>query len=279
MQSIGYAYNNSTICPFYWQTPGGGGCYRGGEMQADELVMQPKKKRGRPRKVLGVRGAMADRTRLQRASLHERATEKLRSLIVRGDLAPESVLVESSSATCSACRGPRCARLSSCWRCRAGRAAPEPQRTHTSDPRGGDPRSVRGGERHRAGRRRACSPKDHAGAAGQPAPPAGRDRASVRPGDLQAYFTVNQEIHRAIVAAGQNAILCETHDWLFGRAERRAIWPSPPRGAGESRWREERAILAALAARDADAAGRLLGDHVLRTGSEVIEVLRPSAAA
>ena len=64
-------------------------------MQADELVMQPKKKRGRPRKVLGVRGAMADRTRLQRASLHERATEKLRSLIVRGDLAPESVLVES----------------------------------------------------------------------------------------------------------------------------------------------------------------------------------------
>ena len=37
--------------------------------------------------------------------------------------------------------------------------------------------------------------------------------------------------------------------------------------------------VAALAARDADAAGRLLGAPVLRTGSEVLEVLRPSAAA
>ena len=98
-------------------------------------------------------------------------------------------------------------------------------------------------------------------------------------GDLQAYFSVNQEIHRAIVAAAENATLRETHAWLLCRAERaRYLALSSPRRWGES-VAEHRAVLDALAARNADAAGRLLGAHVLRTGNEVVEVLRLSVAA
>jgi DNA-binding GntR family transcriptional regulator len=249
-------------------------------MQADELVMQLKKKRGRPRKVLGVRGAMADRTRLQRASLHERATEKLRSLIVRGDLAPESVLVESELCDLlGVSRTPlrealKLLAMQGLVELRQNRSAriPPIREEEIRDLF----EAVSGIERvaaELAARKITPEQLDNLRRLQDEI-----ERLFAR-GDLQAYFTVNQEIHRAIVAAGQNAILRETHDWLLGRAERaRYLALSSPRRWGESVV-EHRAILAALAARDADAAGRLLGAHVLRTGSEVIEVLRPSAAA
>ncbi len=68
-------------------------------------------------------------------------------------------------------------------------------------------------------------------------------------GDLQAYFSVNQEIHRAIVAAAENVTLRETHEWLLGRAERaRYLALSSPRRWGEL-VAEHRAILDALAVR------------------------------
>ena len=249
-------------------------------MRANELVMQPKKKRGRPRKVLGVGRAMADATRLQRASLHERATERLRTLIVRGELAPESVLVESELCDLlGVSRTPlrealKLLALQGLVELRQNRSARIPAI------REGDMRdlfeAVSGIERVAA---ELAAKKITPAQLGDLRRLQEEIECHFAQGNLQAYFTVNQEIHRAIVAAAENANLRETHGWLLGRAERaRYLALSSPRRWGES-VTEHRAILAALAARDADAAGRLLGAHVLRTGSEVIEVLRLSAAA
>ena len=249
-------------------------------MRTDELVMQPKKKRGRPRKVLGVGGATADSTRLHRTSLHERATERLRTLIVRGELAPESVLVESElCALLGVSRTPlrealKLLAMQGLVELRQNRSARIPP-IREEDIRDLF-EAVSGIERvaaELAARKITPARLDHLRGLQE------EIERHFADGDLQAYFSVNQQIHRAIVAAAENATLRETHEWLLGRAERaRYLALSSPRRWGEL-VAEHRAILDALAARNADTAGRLLGAHVLRTGSEVVEVLRLSAAA
>ena len=89
--------------------------------------------------------------------------------------------------------------------------------------------------------------------------------------ELGPYFDVNQQIHRLIVAGSHNQSLRDAHEILYGRAElvrRRAL-------GVRRRWdesvTEHRAILVALTARDPAMAGALLGGHVERTGSAVVE--------
>lgn len=102
-------------------------------------------------------------------------------------------------------------------------------------------------------------------------------------GDLSAYFAVNQAIHSAILAGAHNATLVEMHRWLFARAERARYFAL----GAHARWvesiQEHRDILAALAAREPDTAGRLLAAHVMHTGTGVLALLaageRAGAAA
>jgi DNA-binding GntR family transcriptional regulator len=249
-------------------------------MRTGELKMQPKKKRGRPRKVLGIGQPATDRTRLQRSSLHERATERLRTMIVRGELAPDSALVESELCDLlGVSRTP----LREALKLLAVQGLVELRQNRSARIPPIREEDIRDLFEAVSGIERAA-----AELAARRITPTQLDELRLlqdeierhfADGNLQVYFSVNQQIHRAIVVASGNATLLETHAWLLGRAERaRYLALSSPRRWGES-VNEHRAILGALSARDAEAAGRLLGAHVLRTGGEVIEVLRPSAAA
>jgi DNA-binding GntR family transcriptional regulator len=98
-------------------------------------------------------------------------------------------------------------------------------------------------------------------------------------GRLDAYFAINGDIHGLIVRAARNAPLREAHDTLLSRAERARYLAL----GAERRWSnsvdEHAAILAALERRDGDAAGRLLGAHVQRTGTALLEVLNKTTFA
>ena len=98
-----------------------------------------------------------------------------------------------------------------------------------------------------------------------------------RDGKLDDYFAINGEIHGLIVRAARNAPLREAHETLLSRAERARYLAL----SAERRWSnsvdEHASILAALEARDGELAGRLLSAHVQRTGTALLEVL-PKAA-
>jgi DNA-binding GntR family transcriptional regulator len=93
-------------------------------------------------------------------------------------------------------------------------------------------------------------------------------------GKLEEYFRINQEIHGFIVACAKNGILRSTHDTLLARAERARYFALSSRTRWDDSVREHRQILKALKARDAEAASRALTLHVLRTGRAVSEQLR-----
>ena len=92
-------------------------------------------------------------------------------------------------------------------------------------------------------------------------------------GELRDYFELNQQIHDFIVACARNGALKSTHDGLMARVERARFFALSSRERWDESVEEHRRIMRALAARDGDKAGRLLADHVLRTGQVVSDVL------
>jgi DNA-binding GntR family transcriptional regulator len=99
-----------------------------------------------------------------------------------------------------------------------------------------------------------------------------------RNGKLDDYFAINGEIHNTIVRMARNTPLREAHETLISRAERARYLAL----GANSRWSnsvdEHADIMAALEARDSEAAGRLLGAHVRRTGTALLEVIATSQA-
>ncbi len=85
-------------------------------------------------------------------------------------------------------------------------------------------------------------------------------------GERHAYFVLNNEIHCAIVAGSKNQTLIATHAGLMMKA-RRGRYAAL---ASDERWREamgeHEALMAALHARDATRAGAILFLHDQRTG-------------
>ncbi|WP_249136555.1 GntR family transcriptional regulator [Bradyrhizobium tropiciagri] len=92
-------------------------------------------------------------------------------------------------------------------------------------------------------------------------------------GELRDYFQVNQQIHSAIVSFARNAVLKATHEALLARAERARFFALSVLGRWDESVREHQEILAALRARDAARAGQVLAHHVRRTGEIVAETL------
>jgi len=97
-------------------------------------------------------------------------------------------------------------------------------------------------------------------------------------GDLAAYFRVNQQIHGTLVAASRNEVLVGTHRRLLARATRARFFALSSRTRWDDSVEEHRAVLDALAAGQAEEAGRLMGHHVGRTGNVVVETLRRQVA-
>lgn len=85
-------------------------------------------------------------------------------------------------------------------------------------------------------------------------------------GERHGYFRLNQEIHELLVTFARNATLKALHETLIARAR-------PGRYnalLSMERWREameeHEALMEALRRRDADSAGRIMARHVARTG-------------
>lgn len=95
---------------------------------------------------------------------------------------------------------------------------------------------------------------------------------------LDAYFGVNQQIHRLIVASAKNTPLRKVHESLLARAERARLFALNAHGRWDQSVEEHRATLKALEDHAPEQAGRLLGDHVCRTGSVVCAFLRREAS-
>lgn len=229
------------------------------------------RKRGRPRKVTL---KPDDAFKLTRASLHERTTERLRTMIVRGKLEQGAVLVEADLCDMlDVSRTPlreamKILAAQGLIELRANRSAliatmsiegiadlfavmsnVERQAAELAARRIGKDDLAR---LHRL--------QDEIEAFGEA-------------GDLEGYFQANQKIHCLIAAAGGSATLNEVHDLLFPRTE----WARYFALRSLRRWRESigehREILEALDLGQAERAGRLMAEHVLHTGQQVIEKL------
>jgi DNA-binding GntR family transcriptional regulator len=94
-------------------------------------------------------------------------------------------------------------------------------------------------------------------------------------GERQPYFKLNHEIHLGIVAASKNTTLQAIHASLMSRA-RRARYAAL---ASQARWieamGEHEQIMAALMARDARRAGEIMRQHDLGTALSIVAALKP----
>lgn len=92
--------------------------------------------------------------------------------------------------------------------------------------------------------------------------------------DASAYFDTNTNIHDTIVSEAGNLILAESHRRVMVRAKRGRFMAI----VDADRWRqavdEHEAVMAAFRARDADAAGTIWRKHLRHTGETVVDVLR-----
>jgi DNA-binding GntR family transcriptional regulator len=98
-------------------------------------------------------------------------------------------------------------------------------------------------------------------------------------GELRDYFEANQQIHSAIVGLAGNGVLKATHETLLPRVERARFFALSAHGRWDESVQEHRQILAALKLGEAERAGRLLGQHVRRTGEIVADTLMKEKAA
>lgn len=92
--------------------------------------------------------------------------------------------------------------------------------------------------------------------------------------ELMPYFRLNQEIHRKIFEIGRNKTLISVYRGLAGRIRR----PRYLANISPARWaealKEHEAILAALEARNGQALGGILKDHLRKTCDVVKQALR-----
>lgn len=89
------------------------------------------------------------------------------------------------------------------------------------------------------------------------------------------YGVLNKEFHRTIHACAGNNHLLKILDDLWARRDRlRAVFLLSPTRAAES-LREHEAIVAALKARDAEEAGKLVEEHRIKAAAELLKYLEP----
>mgnify|MGYP001286522011 CR=1 FL=1 len=88
-------------------------------------------------------------------------------------------------------------------------------------------------------------------------------------GALEEYFAINQKIHRLIVSGAKNPALVDAHDRLLGRLARARYFALGAQGRWKESVLEHREILTAMEARDGETAQRLFVQHVGRTGEVV----------
>jgi DNA-binding GntR family transcriptional regulator len=229
----------------------------------------------RRQKPLKIPSGRKTRLRVVRSSLHEETAVRLRSLIIRGDLQPGESLVEAD--LCNALgvsRTPlrealKLLAAEGLIELRLNRSAiVAPIRREDIEELF---EAVAGIER--IGAELAATrmtAKDH----GKLASLQERMERHHDAGELREYFELNQQIHLFILGCARNGALKSTHEALMARVERARLFALSSRERWDESVEEHRTILQALAARDADKAGRLLARHILRTGQVVNDALQ-----
>src|SRR5215213_8913819 len=232
-------------------------------------MKQKRSKVGKSRSSLS-----ATRLRVPRAGLHEQAAARLRTLIVRGDLAPGEPLMEVElSGLLDVSRTP----LREALKLLATEGLVELRlnRSAVVAPLRRDEitelfEAVSGIERIAAELATArMTARDlqklhdlHE-----------RMECFHEAGELRDYFNLNQKIHNFIVACARNNALKATHETLMARVERARFLALSSRARWDESVREHAEILQALEKREAESAGKLLAHHVQRTGQVVNDVL------
>ncbi|MBL6946751.1 MAG: GntR family transcriptional regulator [Rhodospirillales bacterium] len=88
-------------------------------------------------------------------------------------------------------------------------------------------------------------------------------------GQRHEYFKLNQQVHNMIVELAGNSVLSATHANLMVKARRARYFAIMSQDRWEESMREHGGILDAFAARDAETAGKLILKHVRKTGDVV----------
>ncbi|MDQ4060907.1 MAG: GntR family transcriptional regulator [Pseudomonadota bacterium] len=233
----------------------------------------------RAQKALKIPGARKARLRVVRSGLHEEVAIRLRSLIIRGDLAPGEQLVEAD--LCKALgvsRTPlrealKLLAAEGLVQLRLNRSSiVTPIRREEIDELF---EAVAGIERIAAELAAVrMTARDYEKLANLHE----RMERHHDAGELREYFELNQQIHSFIIACARNGPLKSTHDALMARVERARFFALSSQERWDESVEEHRAIMRALAARDSDRAGRLLAHHVQRTGQVVNDALHAHVA-
>jgi DNA-binding GntR family transcriptional regulator len=87
--------------------------------------------------------------------------------------------------------------------------------------------------------------------------------------DRKAYFSLNQDLHRLLVAMSHNPSLIETHAGLITQIERARFLALDIGQRWETSMAQHDAILAALQARDGDSIQALVSQHARETHATV----------
>lgn len=95
--------------------------------------------------------------------------------------------------------------------------------------------------------------------------------------DLDGYFRLNQEIHRAIVHAARNPTLATTWQSLSVRVQRARYLANMSDDRWSAAMAEHDSILQLLETRDAQRLGRLLSEHLLAKRDAVLRWLEQEA--
>lgn len=91
--------------------------------------------------------------------------------------------------------------------------------------------------------------------------------------ERQDYFALNQRLHRRLAELAGNAVLLELETSLSLKITRARYAANLQQGRWEESAREHGAILAALEARDGEALSAAMREHMRRTGEAVLQGL------
>lgn len=227
-------------------------------------------------RVLAFRTERGSGRRLQRASLHAQAIERLRDMIVEGELAPGARIVEAElCAQLGISRTP----LREALKVLASEGLIEllPHRgarvTEVTAEEIGELFEVIAGLEGLAAELAAERMSDR-----------DLERLEAMHERLERYhvarrrhdyFRINHKIHHLIVALAGNGILTATHERLLAQARRGRYLAILSNERWDEAMREHVELMAALRARDAARAGTIWRRHTARTG----EVVRAALAA
>jgi DNA-binding GntR family transcriptional regulator len=228
------------------------------------------------------RGGSGKRLRVVRAGLHEEAATRLRALIIRGELKPGEQLTEAGlSAAFAVSRTPlrealKLLAAEGLVELRLNRSAVVAPLRRTEHNELFE--AVAGIERIAAELAAVrMNQRDLQKLKGLQE----RMERYYHAGKLLDYFECNQQIHGFIVSCAKNNPLKATHGALLARAERARFLALSSQERWDQSVEEHRQVLEALENRDSERAGRLLADHVQRTGqvvSNVLEAEMPDAS-